>query len=113
MSRRTEKVAALVQKELGELMLAFELPTLTTISKVEVSDDLRHAKVWITIFDKNREHEEEVLKILKDNLYELQGELNRKFTMKIVPRINFTVDQSQHYVAHISELLREVGDEEN
>lgn len=111
MSRRTEKVASLIQQDLGELMSALELPALTTISKVEVTDDLKHANIWITIFDKNREMESSVMETLSANLYEMQGELNKRFSMKFVPRIHFKVDQAEHYASHINELLKRVSEE--
>lgn len=105
MSRRTEKVEALVQKTLGELLERLEMPSLTTISKVEVSPDLKHAKVWITILE-GESKEQQVLDFLEEEMYDLQGELNRKFTMRNVPRISFFVDHSEEYASHINELLR-------
>ena len=89
----SEKFASLVQQELGILMLGLELPAMTTISKVEVTPDLKHAKVWITILDAARK--DEVLETLKANLYDMQGELNRKLKMHHVPRVNFVVDGGQ------------------
>ena len=112
MSRRTDQVASLVQKELGELMLGLELPAMTTISRVEVTPDLKHAKVWITIFSEDDRTEKDVLEILHKNMYELQGELNRKFTMHHTPRIAFAVDNSQHYASRINELIKRTHDEE-
>jgi ribosome-binding factor A len=101
-----------MQQELGQLMLNIELPAMTTISRVDVSADLKHAKVWITIFSESKEIEEKVLEILQKNLYDLQGELNRSFTMHHTPRIAFAVDNSQHYVSKINELLRKTKEDE-
>ena len=41
---------ATLREQLGLQMHKIELPHLTTISKVEIAPDLKHAKVWITIF---------------------------------------------------------------
>jgi ribosome-binding factor A len=113
MTRRTEQVASLIQKELGEQMLALDLPAMTTISRVEVTQDLKHAKVWITVFSEDKAVEERALETLKSNLYDLQGELNRKFTMHHTPRIVFAIDNSLHYASHINELLRKTHDEDD
>jgi ribosome-binding factor A len=111
MSRRTEKVASLLQQEIGEFILQLELPALTTISKVEVTPDLKWCKTWITIMGDESE-QEEVLQKLKENLYDLQGELHGKLTMKFVPRIKFVIDHGEEYAAKINELLRKTHDNE-
>jgi ribosome-binding factor A len=113
MSRRADQVASLMQKELGELMMVLELPAMTTISRVDVTDDLKHAKVWITVFSEDPGVEKAVLEALKGQLYDLQGELNRKFTMHHTPRIAFAVDSSLHYASRINELLRRTHEEED
>src|SRR4051812_48555480 len=105
MSRRTEKVAATMQVELGMLMSKIELPFLTTISKVEVTSDLKHAKVWITVFSDKEADEKAVLEVLSENKYDLQGGMYEYFKSKNVPRIHFEVDHSQQYASHINKLL--------
>jgi ribosome-binding factor A len=111
MTRRTEQVASLIQKELGELMLGLELPSMTTISRVDVTADLKHAKVWISVFSDSDSAQKEVLETLVKNLYEMQGELNRKFTMHHTPRIAFAIDHSLQHASRINELLRRTQDD--
>lgn len=102
-----------MQKELGELMLGLELPAMTTISRVEVTEDLKHAKVWISIFSNTPEAQKEVLATLTENLYEMQGVLNRKLTMHHTPRIAFAIDTSAQYASRINELLKKTHDDED
>lgn len=106
MSRRTEKVASLVQQEVGNYLLQMELPALTTISKVEVTPDLKWGKVWITVMG-DEQKQKAVLENLKENIYDIQGALNRTLEMKIIPRVKFAIDHGQEYASHINELLRE------
>ena len=112
MSRRTEKVESLLQHEVGNFILQLELPALTTISKVEVTPDLKWCKIWITIMGDKEQHEE-VLDILRENKRELQDELNDKLTMKFVPRIKFVIDHGEEYASHINELLRKAHEEDD
>lgn len=81
---------------------------LTTIHKVETSKDLRWAKVWITILSGN---EEKTLGVLRNNLYEIQGELNRLMEVKIVPRLSFKVDTTAQHAQHISEIFQKIEQE--
>lgn len=107
MSRRTEKVASLLHHEVGEYLLQLELPALTTISKVDVSPDLKWCKVWVTILG-NPETQNGTLKTLNEKRGELQALLQDKLTMKFVPRVSFVVDHGEEYAAHINELLRKI-----
>jgi len=106
MSRRTDKVAAQLQQEVATLINQVELPAITTVSKVDVSPDLKHAKVWLTVLTDDTAVEKTVLKQLKDNIYNLQGEVNKKFEMRAVPRISFVIDDSERYADNINRLLK-------
>lgn len=110
MSRRTEKVSALLHKEVGEYLARLELPSLTTISKVEVTPDLKWCKIGVTVLE-SAAKQKEVLRILGENAKDLQHELNKKLTMKFVPKISFVIDLGEEYAAHINELLRKTRSE--
>lgn len=111
MSRRTEKVSSLIQKEVGPMLVEMELPGLVTISKVETSDDLNHAKIWITVMPAGVKQEAAVMDLIHNNLYRMQGALNRKLKMRAVPRIAFTIDHSEEYADHINQLIRKTKDQ--
>ncbi len=110
MTRRTEKVQALLQQEIGAHLLQLELPALTTISKVEVTPDLKWASVWVTIMGEEG-IQLQVLEKLNESLYDLQGDLHRKLTMKFVPRIKFVIDHGEEYAAKINDLLRKANED--
>lgn len=111
MSRRTDKVQSVIQQEVGIYLNLLELPALTTISKVEVTPDLKWCKVWLTVMG-GKQYQNKVLEELEDNLYDIQGEINRKLEMKIVPRVKFVIDHGEEYAAHINELLKKAHHEE-
>ncbi len=110
MTRRTEKVASLLHHEVGEYLLHLELPAMTTISKIEVTPDLKWCKVWITILG-DTASQQAVLGQLKENLPTIQASINEKLTMKFVPRISFVIDHGEEYAAKINELLKQTHDE--
>lgn len=103
---RVERVNSLIQELLGPLVAEYTLEAkgLVTISKVETSNDLKHAKVWLSVLGAD---EDKVFQILTGQLYNIQGELNRSMAMKIVPRIQFSLDSSPQYAQHIAELLED------
>lgn len=110
-TNRIAKVNSLIEKELGPVLHEFLdwQKGLVTITKVDTSKDMKYAKVWISIFNGD---DNKILDFLTKNIYDIQGELNKNFVTKIIPRINFKLDTSPRYVQHIDELIREVHEEE-
>ena len=116
---------------------------LVTITKVDTSRDMKYAKVWISILDPNPHPsrqvgtpspkgrgerslsqtdkkpktapslDDKILAFLAKNIYDIQGEVNKNFTTKIIPRISFHLDTAPRYVEHIDEVLRKIHNEEN
>ena len=110
-SNRIAKANSLIQQLVGESIQEYlhDGPGIVTVSKVEASRDLRWAKVWLSIVGGD---DEKIMQILNHHLYDLQGELNRKLSMKIVPRLQLFLDTSPRYAQHIDELIKEIHDEE-
>lgn len=118
-TNRIAKVNSLIQHELGPVLHEFLdwQKGLVTITKVETSKDMKWAKIWISIFNPGpakdtAEADKKIMDFLEKNIYDIQGEVNKHFHTKIIPRISFKLDVSPRYVEHIDELIREVHEEE-
>lgn len=127
-TNRIAKVNSLVQHELGPILQEFLdwQNGIVTITKVETSKDMKWAKIWISILNPsvvkkpgqnnvptdNAALDKKVLEHLTANIYDIQGEVNKHFHTKIIPRISFHLDTSPRYVEHIDELLREIHKDE-
>lgn len=106
MSYRIQQVNELVKQELNKLLLTeIEFPRncLVTITKVEASKDLRHAKVLLSIIPVS--YTKKVLDRLKVKIGHLQFLLNKKLTMKPLPRIKFIIDETEKKAQGIEQLL--------
>ncbi len=108
---RLPKLNSLLQQLIGEAILPYVKIQngLTTVSQVEVSGDSRWAKVWVSIVGGD---DDEIFKVLNDNIYDIQGVINNKLGMKMTPRIQFFLDTSPRYAQHINELLKKVNEDE-
>lgn len=119
-TNRIDKVNSLIQKGLGPVLHEFLdwQKGLVTITRVETSKDMKWAKVWISIFNAGKEQKDsagldkKVMDFLAKNIYDIQGELNKYFHTKIIPRISFYLDTSPRYAQHIDKLLKEIHEEE-
>ncbi|PIR96198.1 MAG: ribosome-binding factor A [Candidatus Doudnabacteria bacterium CG10_big_fil_rev_8_21_14_0_10_42_18] len=107
---RIAKVNSLIEHELGIILREYlqGQKGLTTIKKVETSRDMRWAKIWISILGADAD---QILGFINKNIYHIQGELNKKFATKIIPRIQFFLDTSGEYAQHIDELITSIHKE--
>lgn len=105
---RTDRVSAQLRRDLGELVHAavrnHGLPS-ASVSDVEVTRDLAHAKVFITVLDAARSAE--AVKALAELARELRFELGRRVRMRSVPELHFHYDDSVDRGERIDALLRQ------
>lgn len=107
-SHRKEKLASLIQKELGEIIAKeIESPpgSLVTISEVEISKDLKKAVIWVAVIP--GETSEEALEILEKARGYLQHNLGEEIRMRAIPRIEFVIDRGPEHAARIEKLSLE------
>lgn len=106
MSQRILRVNELIKQEVGKLFLTemnFPVDILVTVIEVEASKDLRYADVFISVFP--FEKAAEVLEALKEHIYFLQKIINKKLSMKPLPRIRFIIDEGGERIGRIEELI--------
>ena len=106
---RTQRVADYLQRELAEL-IQHELrdPRLGMISVtgVDVSRDLGHARVYYTRLDcDTAEQAAESTSVLNKAAGFLRSELSRDATMRSVPRLSFYFDTSVGQGRHLESLI--------
>ncbi len=110
MSRRTEKVASLLQKELGSLFEK-ELPRsgpLLTVVDVKVTADLGIARVYVSVIGSDREREEAI-----DHLRNETGFIRKLLSARIrhqfrrIPQLEFYEDRLYEQAQRIEQLLKE------
>ena len=108
---RTDRIAAQLRRELGtlvrEAVAEHGLPSVS-VSDVEVTRDLAHAKVFVTALQGERAAE--ALKGLKANAGEIRFRLARAVKMRHVPELHFQYDDSVDRGERIDNLLRDLGD---
>ncbi|MBN1778884.1 MAG: 30S ribosome-binding factor RbfA [Candidatus Buchananbacteria bacterium] len=112
MSHRLEQISEVIRHEIGGLLLTeveFPVGCLVTIVEVQTSKDLRHAKIIISVMPVK--FTAKVLEKLQKNIGHLQFELNKKLSMKPLPRIRFAIDRTEHKAVGIEELLDKIRKE--
>jgi ribosome-binding factor A len=112
---RTDRVAAQLRRELGtlvhEAVRELGLPSVS-VSDVEVTRDMAHAKVFVTALQPERSAE--AVKGLREAAKEIRYELARAVKLRHVPELHFVYDESLDRGEKIDRLLQQIrpaGDE--
>lgn len=110
---RQHRVAELLFEELS-IMLAGELKdprlSLAEVLKVDISKDLRNAKVFVHHGDEEVSRRD-FLKGLEHATPWLRGQIAVRCGLRIVPELLFVYDDSPERAARIDELLRKIAAE--
>jgi ribosome-binding factor A len=105
-SGRPQKLGDLIQRELSELV-ARELRDprvgMLTITSVDVSPDLSHAKVFFTLLQK--EKLPDTLHGLKRSAGFLRSQLAKRIKLYTTPELRFVYDESVERGDHLSRLI--------
>ncbi len=80
---------------------------LTTVTDVEVSSDLRQAKVFVSVYG-DAALQAQTMKSLEGASGFIRTELSRRLSLRFTPEIGFALDTSIAYGARIFELLNQV-----
>jgi len=109
---RSDRVAAQLRRELGQLVhdavRDHALPSVS-VSDVEITRDLAHAKVFVTALQAERSAE--AVKGLKEHAKEIRFKLAQRVKMRHVPELHFHYDDSVDRGEKIEKLLRSTGTE--
>ena len=110
-SQRQQKVARLLQKEMGDYLQQNGreiLPgKLITVTVVRVSPDLGVAKVYLSIFP--LKEDEEPLEAIQSQATKIRHEIGQKIRnqLRAVPEFVYYLDDSLDYIDKIDNLLKE------
>lgn len=111
MSRRTHRVEDLLRAELSSLILRrMNDPRvrLASISHVDVSPDLKRARVLLSALGSDSERQE-CLEALRHARGFLRTQLARGLRhMKSIPELLFELDEGPEYSQHISSILEDL-----
>ena len=108
---RTDRVSAQLRRELGTLVHAAVREhglASSSVSDVEVTRDMAHAKVFVTVLQAERALE--TIKALKELAPEIRYQLAHAVKMRHVPELHFHYDDSVDRGANIERLLRDLPD---
>jgi ribosome-binding factor A len=114
-ANRAERIGDLIKREIGDIIeRGLKDPRIgfVTVLEVEVSADLRHARVFFSVFGDHRA-QEETRRGLQSAKFFIQGEIGRRLRLKYTPELSFQFDQSVQRGLRITKLLRTLRENRN
>lgn len=113
-SRRQDRVAALIQRELSEIIQrSVKDPRVAfcTVTQAEVSPDLKYVDVKVSVIG-DEAQKQKTLAGLKSAAGFLRREIGKRLTLRYSPELRFAIDQSADYLLRIDGLLKSVESED-
>lgn len=80
---------------------------LVTVTAVEITRDLRHAKVFVSVLGSESQRAA-TFEGLDNVATHLRGRVGRALRLRVAPEIEFRNDESVAHAAHIEQLLAQV-----
>ncbi|HHW70466.1 MAG TPA: 30S ribosome-binding factor RbfA [Clostridiales bacterium] len=108
---RSERVAEEIKKEISMIIREDvkdpRISEMLSVVKVDVSRDLSHAKIYVSILGSDEE-KTETIEGLESAAGFIRRELGKVLQLRHVPELDFILDSSIEYSVHISEKIKQL-----
>jgi ribosome-binding factor A len=112
---RSDRVAAAMREEIATFLANDakdpRIMGLVTVTGVDISRDLRHARVFVSVLGSESQRAA-TFDGLANVASHLRGRVGRALRLRVAPEIEFRNDESVAHAAHIEQLLSQVRKEQ-
>lgn len=112
---RTERLNAEFQREVSNVIARkLKNPLITemvSVLSVDVSSDLKHAKVYLSVYSKSPEKRDATFSAIKADAKKIRYELGKTMKIRTVPELSFVLDGSMEYGDKMDKLFKEIENE--
>lgn len=109
---RYDRINEEVKKAISEIVREMKDPRIspmTTIMSAEVTNDLKQAKVRVSVYDKDDAVRAESVAALNRAAGFIRHELGNRIDLRALPQLKFTLDNSIEYSVHIAQILNDLN----
>lgn len=118
-SLREERLSSEYKKAVYEIISTTlrdrtdQIKGMVSVTGADVSPDLKNAKIYVSIFAKNKDEEKSTFEELCAHAGFIRRELAHMMRSRTVPEIRFVRDGSMEYGEKIDRIIRELEEKEN
>ena len=109
MVRRAQRVSELLRQELSSIFQRLRDPRLRaiiSITRIQTSDDLSHAKVYISILGSQKQKTEAADCLSAASGY-IRKELREVISLRRIPALSFSIDDSMEKAEAIQRMMND------
>lgn len=110
MSQRTDRIDELLRQEIGEILRRdVDDPRIgfVTITDVETSPDLRHARVWVSVIGRPEERDETIAALRRAMPF-VRRQLGTRLRLRRIPEFQVKPDESVERGTRVLHLLQQL-----
>jgi len=115
-TRRIERVNSLLRRVISEVIMKEvknpHLPSFISITSVEVTNDLQHAKVYVSIIG-DSDTKNKAMKVLASSFGFISSMASKKVSLRFFPELFFILDDSLEKQMKIMDLIANIENERN
>jgi len=113
MSIRKERVSNVIKQGIANILERdFTFSGLITVTDVKVSDDLKNAKIYVSVF-LTEGKKDDVIKKINSEKKQIKFALGKKIYLKYMPEIHFYLDETIDKAERIENIFKQIHKDEN
>ncbi|MDL2234913.1 30S ribosome-binding factor RbfA [Christensenellaceae bacterium OttesenSCG-928-L17] len=105
---RQDRMNEEVKKVVSEIIREMKDPrisTMTTVTQANVTNDLKQAKLYVSVYEKNEDARKQTVQALNHAAGFITKELGNRMQIRRLPTMKFLLDTSIEYSVHIAGIL--------
>lgn len=111
MSRRTDRLDEQFREEISKLLQKGlkdpRVSSLSSITRVEITDDLSYAKIMVSVMGSDKEKRDSLIG-LKNSAGFIRTVLGKALKIRKIPELNFVLDENLEHAMHIESILADL-----
>lgn len=113
--KRALRAAEAIQREMGVILDRKirdpRMAMMVTVTRVDVSEDLRYAKIFVSVLG-GQDEKEMAFRLLRRARRFIRSQLASYLDLRVAPEISFALDESAENYLRIDNVLKEIHEEE-
>ena len=85
------------------------ISAMFSITKVDTSKDLAHAKVYVSVYSTDKEKQESTFNAIKEESKKIRYELSKVSRTRTVPELQFILDGSIEYSDKMEKIFNQIN----
>ena len=115
MTYRVERLNSFLRQEISDIVQRYikdpRLGTFVSVTTVEISKDMRYAKVFISRYGSDLE-KADTLKALESASGYIRHELGERMKTRRIPELSFRLDNTMEKAAKVLKIINDISSEE-